>query len=134
MTMGIEELQVKLRKMSSDMIPLIRKGMTNAVQNVEGKAKENCTPGSSPYYRAPHITGTMRRSIGSKVDVKGNEVKGIVFAGGEKANYAEEVHEGTSRMPPRPYILDAITEKENETIEFLNDAVEQGIRKHTRRV
>ena len=132
--MSIEELQVKLRKMSSDMIPTIRKGMTDAVQNVEGKAKENCTPGQSPYYKAPLITGTMRRSIGSKVDIKGKEIKGIVFAGGEKANYAEEVHEGTSRMPPRPYILDAITEKENETIEFLSDAAEQGIRRYTRRI
>lgn len=130
MTIGIEELQRKLSNLSRDMLPTIEKAMTDAVQNVERKAKENCTPGSSPYYRAPHITGTMLRSIASKIDVKGTEIKGIIHAGGTKANYAEEVHEGTSRMPPRPYILDAITEKENETLEFLSDAIENNLRKH----
>ncbi len=134
MTMSIEELQTKLRNLSLSMVPALQKGMTDAVQNIEGKAKENCTPGSSPYYKAPLITGTLRRSIASKTDTKGNEVIGIVHAGGEEANYAEEVHEGTSRMPPRPYILDAITEKENETIDFLSDAVKDGIRKHTRAI
>lgn len=130
--MSIEELQAKLRNMSLGMVPAIEKGMADATMNIEGKAKENCTPGSSPYYKAPHITGTMRRSIASKTDTRGNEVIGIVHAGGEKANYAEEVHEGTSRMPPRPYILDAIISEETKTIGFLEDAVKQGIRMHTR--
>ena len=118
--------------MSLGTIPAIKEGMTDAAMNVEGKAQENCTPGSSPYYKAPHITGTMRRSIASKVDTRGDEVIGIVHAGGEKANYAEEVHEGTSRMPPRPYILDAIISEETKTIKFLEDAVKAGIRRHTR--
>ena len=129
---SIEELQRKLSNLSKDTLPAIEKAMTDAVQNIEGKARENCTPGSSPYYRAPHITGTMLRSIASKVDVKGTEIKGIVYAGGTKANYAEEVHEGTSRMPPRPYILDAITEKESETLDFLSNAIESNLRGHTR--
>ena len=131
MTMGIEELQAKLRNMSLTMGPMIEKGMTDAVQNVEGKVKENCTPGSSPYYKAPLITGTLRRSISSKVESRGNEVKGIIGAG---VDYAIDVHDGTSRMPPRPFILDAITEKEQETLKILGDAVEEGIRKHTKAI
>ena len=131
MTITIEELQRKLKNISADMIPTLEKAMRDAAMNVEGKAKENCQPGTSPYYRAPHITGTMLRSIASKADVKGNEVKGIVHAGGEKANYAEEVHEGTSRMEARPFILDAILEKESETVEILSGAVKEAIRRHT---
>ena len=131
MTMTIEELQTKLRNISLTMGPAIEKGMADATMNIEGKAKENCTPGQSPYYKAPLITGTLRRSINSKVEQQGNEIKGIV---GADTDYAEDVHEGTSRMPPRPFILDAITEKETETIEFLTDAVKDGIRRHTRAI
>ena len=132
MTISIEELQEKLKSISADMLPVLKEAMTDATMNIEGKAKENCTPGQSPYYKAPLITGTMRRSIGSKIDVKGNEIKGIIHAGGEKANYAEDVHEGTSRMSARPYILDAITEKESDTLGFLSDAVESNLRRHTK--
>ena len=127
-TITPEELQHRIRKLSEASIPAILKGMTDAAMNVEAKAKENCTPGLSPYYRAPHVTGTLRRSISSKVETKGNEVHGIVGAG---VSYAVEVHEGTSRMPPRPFILDAIIEKKNETLEYLSRALEGGIRRHT---
>ena len=122
MTITVEELQRKLNNLSKDILPALQKAMTDAAQNVEGKAQENC----------PVITGTLKRSIASKMEVKGNEVKGIVHAGGEKANYAEAVHEGTSRRPPKPFILDAITEKENETLGILSDGVESAIRRHTR--
>lgn len=124
-----EELQRKLSNLSKDMLPAIEKAMTTAAMNVEGKAKENCQPGTSPYYRAPHITGTMLRSISSKVEMKSNEVHGVVGAGVE---YAIDVHEGTSRMEARPFILDAILEKESETVEILSGAVEEAIRRHTR--
>jgi len=123
-----EELQAKLKSISKDMLPAIKKGMTDAVQNVEGKAKENCTPGTSPYYRAPRITGTLVRSINSKLEVKGSEVRGIV---GADTDYAQKVHDGTSKMPPRPYILDAIKEEEDTTVEILSSAIESKLREHT---
>lgn len=127
--MNVEELQRKLQNVSKDMLPAIEKAMTTAAMNIEGKAKENCTPGQTPYDRAPFITGTMRRSISSKVEIKNSEVHGIVGAGVE---YAVDVHEGTSRMEARPYILDAILEKESETADILSDAVENAIRRHTK--
>lgn len=121
-TISIEELQRKLKSISADMLPVLKEAMTDATMNIEGKAKENC----------PVITGTLRRSIASKADIKGNEVHGIIHAGGEKANYAETVHEGTSKRPAQPFILDAIIEEENTTIEILSDAVESNLRGHTR--
>lgn len=119
MTISIDDLQRKLKSISKDMMPALQKAMTDAAQNVEGKAKENC----------PVITGTLRRSISSKAEVKGNEVTGIV---GANTEYAEAVHEGTSRRSPKPFILDAITEKEDETLGILSDGVESAIRGHTR--
>lgn len=119
MTISIEELQRKLKDISKDMLPVIEKAMKDAAMNVEGKAKENC----------PVITGTLRRSISSKAEVKGNEIKGIV---GANTEYAEAVHEGTSRRAPKPFILDAIMEKDGETLEILSNGVEDAIRRHIR--
>jgi hypothetical protein len=131
-----EQMAAKLKDISADMIPAIKKGMADALLNIEGKAKDNCTPGSSPYSKAPHITGTLSRSTGSRVEVHGNEMKGIVSAGGEDSpegpvEYAIHVHEGTSKMAPRPFILDAIKEEEEMTIGLLSDAIEDALEVHT---
>jgi len=121
MTMSIEELQTKLRNISLTMVPAIEKGMTDAVQNVEGRSKELC----------PVITGTLRRSISSETKTTGNEIKGIV---GANTEYAEAVELGTSKRPPHAYLMPAIIEKESETLRILGDAVEDGIRRHTRAI
>lgn len=132
-----EELQQKLKNISADMAPAIQKGMTNAAENVEARAKMNCTPGSTPYWKAPVITGTLRRSINSKVEIKGSEVIGIVGAGGEdspvgQVEYASAVHDGTSTMAPRPFILDAIKTEEKKTIEFLSNSITEALKRHTK--
>jgi len=119
MTITIEELQRKLKNISADMIPTLEKAMRDAAMNVEGRSKELC----------PVITGTLRRSISSKTEVKGNEVKGIV---GANTKYAEAVHEGSSKRAPNPFILNSIIEKEPETLSFLSSAIEEAIRRHTR--
>jgi len=134
-TMTPEQMAAKLKDLSYAMIPAIKTGMKDACRNIEGRAKKNCTPGESPYSRAPHITGTLSRSMGSHVEVDGNEIKGIVSAGGEDSKegpveYAIHVHEGTSRMAPRPFILDAIKEEEKATVEFLSDATEDALEAH----
>jgi HK97 gp10 family phage protein len=135
-TMTPEQMAAKLKNISNDMLPAIKKGMRDACKNIEGRAKKNCTPGESPYSRAPHITGTLSRSMGSHVEVDGKKIKGIVSAGGEDSKegpveYASAVHEGTSRMAPRPFILDAIIANEKETVEFLSDAIEEAVEAHT---
>lgn len=119
MTITIEELQRKLQNISLTMVPAIEKGMADATMNIEGRSKELC----------PVITGTLRRSISSETKVMGNEVKGIV---GANMEYAEAVHEGTSERAPKPFILDAIMEKEGETLEILSNGVESAIRRHTK--
>ena len=136
-TMSPEQMAAKLKNLSNAMRPGIERGMKDACRNIEGRAKKNCTPGESPYSRAPHVTGTLSRSMGSHVEVDGNKIKGIVSAGGEDSKegpveYAIHVHEGTSRMAPRPFILDAIQSEEKKTLEFLTDAVEEAVEEETR--
>lgn len=136
MTMTPEQMAAKLNDLSYAMIPAMKKGMGNACRNIEGRAKKNCTPNESPYPRAPHVTGTLSRSMGSHVEVDGNKITGIVSAGGEDSKegpveYAINVHEGTSRMAPRPFILDAIIEEEERTLDFLGDAMEEAVEEKT---
>ena len=135
-TMTPEQMAAKLKDLSYDMVPTIKAGMKRACKNIEGRAKKNCTPSESPYSRAPHVTGTLSRSMGSHVEVDGTDIKGIVSAGGEDSKegpveYATNVHEGTSRMAPRPFIFDAIIEEDEKTLEFLEDAIEDALEAKT---
>jgi HK97 gp10 family phage protein len=129
-----EELAEKLARLQNKMIPGIVKSMEKACLNVEGLAKEYCTPGKSPYYRAPYSDDDnpnrdpvhMRDTIEGKVaDVSDNYVAGVV---GTPKDYSPYVHEGTSKMQARPFILDAITEKQEETKEILSDGVYEVLR------
>lgn len=130
-----EELQAKLRSLSRDMLPAASAAMEKAVLNVEGEAKRNCTPGHSPYSRAPYSDDNdphrqpphMRDTIKGEVKTAGNSVTGIV---GTPKKYALAVHEGTSKMEARPFIQDAITAKENETLSILSEGVADAIREH----
>ena len=135
-TMTPEQMAAKLKDISYAMVPAIKAGMKDACRNIEGRAKKNCTPGESPYPRAPHVTGTLSRSMGSHVEVDGNKITGIVSAGGEDSKegpveYAINVHEGTSRMAPRPFIFDAIKEEEGATLEFLGEPIEEALERET---
>jgi hypothetical protein len=147
----LEELTGVLDHVQAEMLPAITRGMKDATLNVEGKAKQNCTPGKSPYEsmnfptkiekaailgngytgapysydndpdrEPPHLRDVMF----SKVEVDGNRVVGIV---GNPKSYAAAVHDGTSTMFPRPFIYDAIVEKEPETRAILSEAIERAI-------
>ena len=55
------------------------------------------------YGSAIYLTGDLIRSISFNVDLKGQEV-----TVGSNLNYAGWVHNGTSRMPARPFLRDAV--------------------------
>jgi len=134
-TLTIAELQAKLRKIAQTQPEKVTAAMDRAVLNVVAKAKDNCTPGLSPYYRAPHITGNLSRSISGLSITDRNNIHGIVSAGdmriGNTMSYAPHVHEGTTKMPARPFILDAIIAEEERTLAFLEAAIEENLKEHT---
>ncbi|MCK9521032.1 MAG: hypothetical protein M0R74_18710 [Dehalococcoidia bacterium] len=129
-----DELSAKLSRLSESQIPAIKEGMQAAVLNVEACARRNCTPGQSPYAKAPYSDDRdphrepphMRDTIEGTVVVEGTAVRGIV---GTPKHYALPVHEGTSRMEARPFIMDAIKEKEEETRAILSKALEESLRR-----
>jgi HK97 gp10 family phage protein len=128
-----EELIAKLDNLSTGMIPAVARYMQTAALNVEAEAKKYCTPGQSPYYKAPYTDDNdphrkpphMRDSMWSKVTVKGTTVIGTV---GNEKHYSLWVHDGTSRMEARPFILDAIIVKEPETRALLSAGIEQALK------
>jgi HK97 gp10 family phage protein len=126
------ELLQKLRNLPKASVPAVKKGMRDACLNVLGQAKRNCTPGQTPYAKAPYSDDSdphrepphMRDVMGFRVQVEGTKIRGIV---GNKKKYAHYVHDGTKRMPARPFITDAIKEKMPETRAILSNALEIGI-------
>lgn len=128
-----QELSRKFDNLQAGTIPAMQKTMTMAVLNVEGQAKRNCTPGHSPYYKAPYSDDNdprrdpvhMRDTIKGEVITEGTSVHGVV---GTPKLYSLYVHEGTSKMEARPFILDAIMEKDQETRALLSKAIEDHVR------
>lgn len=123
----VEQMAAKLLMVKAETIPAIELALNRACLNIEGLAKENCTPGKSPYYKAPFDTGTLRANNRSLVEVSEEYVQGTVY---NAIEYAIHVHEGTSRMKARPFILDAVKAKEPETLAILENFLVMGIIKH----
>jgi HK97 gp10 family phage protein len=127
-----EELIQRLRNLPRASVPAVRSGMRTACLNVVGEAKRNCTPGQTPYAKAPYSDDNdprrepphMRDVMGYRVTVSGTTVRGIV---GNKKSYAHWVHDGTKKMPARSFITDAIKAKQGETRAILSNALEIGI-------
>jgi len=118
------QLKTRLAKAAKRVIEDTHTGMQKAALNIEGKAKLNCSPGSSPYGKAPFDTGLLRAEIYHEVEIHGNTVQGFVISPTE---YAEPVHEGSSRMQGRPFILDAIVSERDATVKFLAQDIKAGL-------
>ena len=118
------QLQARLAKAAERIIPSVEKGMDLAALNVEARAKLNCSPGSSPYYRAPFQTGLLRAEIYHQTEVHGKQVQGFVISPTE---YAKAVHEGTSRRAGRPFLLDAIVSERDATQKILAAHLSEGL-------
>lgn len=115
-----EQLKARLDKLSIKIVPAVADGMKLAAANVEGRAKVNCTPGESPYPKAPYDKGFLRRAMAHDVQVAGRSVYGLI---GNGMDYSVAVHEGTSRMGGRPFILDAIVSERETTTAILAAAL-----------
>ena len=68
------------------------------------------------YSKPIYLTGDLIRSISFDVDLAGQKV--IV---GSVQNYAQWVHNGTARMPARPFLRDAML----DNVEIWNEIVQE---------
>lgn len=132
-TISPEELSRKLDNLAKGSLPAVEKAMLKAVLNVEGESKKYCTPGKTPYYKAPYSDDNdprrepphMRETIKGTVKTEGSTVRGTV---GSDKHYALAVHDGTTRMQARPFIMDAIKAKQSDTLALLSKAIEESVK------
>lgn len=119
-----EELRAMLEEIQRRSLPQAEYSMRDATLLIEGTSKEYCTPGHTIYYKAPYSDDNdprrepphMRDVMWSRVKVSGNRVIGTI---GNPKHYSPFVHNGTSRMEARPFILDAIIANRENTFLFL---------------
>ena len=105
-TVTIPELRQRLYGLNKEIVPRMKETFDSRIcKRVEKTAKENCTVGKSPYYKAPYDTGTLRANIQAEAFVSENMVIATL---GDPVWYTGLVHDGTSKMPARPFLLDAI--------------------------
>lgn len=119
-----EELAARLKKAAERITPAVEKGMDLAGLCVEGKAKENCSPDTTPYDKAPFDTGLLRAEIHHETIIEGKTVQGLVISPTE---YAIPVHEGTSKMAGRPFLFDAVTESREKVEKILAEHLTEGL-------
>ena len=98
----LEDLESELRSLPDKIAIAAERGLDN--QNIVELAKINC----------PVMTGALRDSIRY---IKATILDIVFLAGGfqyinpltgKYIDYARYVHDGTSKMPPRPFLLQAI--------------------------
>ena len=77
----------------------------------------------SAYYRPIYQTGDLIRSIKSEVNSRKKEV-----TIGSNLDYAEFVHEGTSKMKARPYLKDGIMGNKDIYQEIFAEYMRRGMK------
>lgn len=81
---------------------LYRRGL-----RVQAKARQDCpvgTPESTG--KKGYVGGTLRQSIALELGV---DAQGVFVRIGSNVYYAEWVHDGTSKMAGRPFLLNALS-------------------------
>lgn len=143
---GIEETRARLQNLNSTIIKNVKTAIhKRSLPRAVRKAKQFCTPGESPYEDMVFMTkiaeaerrgvpytgapiayggGDLRRSITSKMVSDSHSVTGVV---GTNSDYAEYVHNGTTKMFARPFLQDAVIECMPDTINDVNDAIQSAI-------
>jgi HK97 gp10 family phage protein len=106
-----EELAQQFEKAGKDFEALKVKLMTRIVISVEGNAKREWPVG------APRKYSTLALSITHRVESTGDH--GVV---GTNIEYARFVHDGTSKMPARPFFKTALAASRGTIDELIQQA------------
>ncbi len=141
----VDELQAILEKVPGQIHDEVLRAMNTAVLLVEGQAKVNCgytaedgpapasIPGSAyqpcPYDKPPHEEGHLCRANHGYVEEfnDGATIKGLV--GNSQQEYNLHVHEGTSRMPGRPFLSDAVRQQQKNVQTIIGAGIKRGLEK-----
>ena len=91
---------------SKDVLEKLRENEIKALTEIGLQAVEVILDYmTTKYYKDIHLSGDLKRDVNYEVKVLEKQV--VI---GNSLNYSIPVHEGTARMPARPYLKDAITQ------------------------
>ena len=109
--------------------------VTMVARNIVDTAKENCPVGTPQSTGIPgYIGGTLKKTIRIIRRAARGATRLISIAvGGRYKNpntgrivdYAKHVHDGTSRMPSRPFLKDAYDQHKQSFVQALINAVKR---------
>jgi HK97 gp10 family phage protein len=122
---GKEEMIRAIEGKHSEILEASKKGLRRAAVEIENEAKDYCSPQSTPYWKAPFDTGRLRGSIDG--DQTPETEDGVVHTSVEVkgTDYDVFVHEGTWKMPARPFLLDAMNAKREDTLKTVAGAIRE---------
>lgn len=104
--LDIKDLAPAIEKLAKELLtPAVL--LTKAALIVEAASK----------MRAPSKTGTLRRDINSRVEGNAAYV-------GNAVKYSPFVHDGTSKMPARPYIQWGIEDSQSQLEQMMVDTAD----------
>lgn len=126
---GLEELGKALKDYGKEWGAIADKalGPGLSVLEAEAKIKASGRPG-------PRVdTDVLRSSIGAE---SGEGIREIVRTGseivgkmGSRVEYAGYVEEGTSKMPPYPYLKPALEAKKDEVVKLFEQGISNALRR-----
>lgn len=143
-TLTFDQATKLLQNVKTEIFPEVLAAMNTVAVLVEGQAKVNCgytvgedgpepanLPGTPyqpcPYSKPPHETGTLSRGNHGWVSTFGNTIMANV--GNNVQEYNIFVHEGTFRMPARPFLLDAVLMQRDNCRKILSAGVAKGLQR-----
>lgn len=114
---GLAELRRKLRQLSDGMTDLKDEVYLPATRIVIKRASQ----------LVPVRTGRLRSTLRSSAQAK----TGVVRAGNARAPYAPMIHFGNKyTFRPRPYMSDAVKDKEREIVKVYEDGIDKLIKRY----
>ena len=120
---GDKQLITKLNKLNKNVPRVTLDAMTRVLLIVEAEAVRLVTSG---YYRPAIDTGHMRRSITHRItNFNPGIIEGVV---GLNVFYAIYVHEGTIYMEKRPFLTDALKNKQAVIQAIFVDTLRRGLK------
>jgi len=144
---GKEELIRAIDGKRSEILESAKTGLRKAAVGIENEAKDYCSPQSTPYWHAPFDTGRLRSSIDgdqtptdteegchTSVEVKGTDYDVFVHEGHftrhSRASFSGATRyslgsESRSYVPGRPFLLDAMNAKREDTLKTVAGAIRE---------
>ena len=126
---GLEELGKALKDYGDQWEDIASKALGPGLSVLEAEAKIKASGRPGPRVQ----TNVLRSSIGAETGEGIREItrtgSEIVARMGSRVEYAGYVEEGTSKMPPYPYLKPALEAKKDEVVKLFTEGISRALKR-----